>query len=509
MIVEPGAGSGDAGLYVFFPYFIEECLVIERRFEYNCCMQLGDHTRHDRDDRLPVDGILDKLNDNLAELATAIETGGLDRLETEEKVAVWKRFEIIRNRLPLVDHRLIAHAEATDLPGSYCSATMTRFLMRAFQLSHAEAASRVRAAAAFGARISMLGERLEPKLPKLAALQADGALTVEKVAIVERAMAKLSRPGLDPEAVQTAEQLLAEHAPVLEPNDLKRFALRVVDAADPDGPEPVDDHLQQDRRYLELNQRRDGMWQLKGRLTSTVGAQLNAILDPLAKPRTTTIEDESGKFTQIPDERPYVQRLHDALDEICGRLLKSQDQPSVGGVPASVIVTIHLDDLLAKAGLAETTDGSQLTFDQLWRIADEAEIWPTIINRKSVPLVLGRSQRLASKGQTMALIARDAGCSFPGCTHPASWCERHHILDWISGGLTDLDNLTLLCRYHHTHFLQKGWTCRINADGLPEWMPPRWVDRAQRPQINARIRRLNTQRRLERRGRPRRTPVAA
>ena len=106
---------------------------------------------------------------------------------------------------------------------------------------------------------------------------------MEKVAIVERAMAKLSRPGLDPEAVQTAEQLLAEHAPVLEPNDLKRFALRVVDAADPDGPEPVDDHLQQDRRYLELNQRRDGMWQLKGRLTSTVGAQLNAILDPLGQ----------------------------------------------------------------------------------------------------------------------------------------------------------------------------------------------------------------------------------
>jgi hypothetical protein len=21
----------------------------------------------------------------------------------------------------------------------------------------------------------------------------------------------------------------------------------------------------------------------------------------------------------------------------------------------------------------------------------------------------------------------------------------------------------LLCRYHHTHFLQKGWSCRINA----------------------------------------------
>ena len=252
---------------------------------------------------------------------------------------------------------------------------------------------------------------------------------------------------------------------------------------------------------MELRKRRDGMWGLKGRLTTTVGAQLNAILDPLAKPRTSSIEDADGTTTKISDERPSMQRLHDALEEACAKLLKSADLPSVGGVPASVVVTINLEDLLAKAGLAETTDGSQFTSDQLWRIADEAEIWPIIINRHGVPLALGRSQRLASKGQTMALIARDVGCSFPGCTHPASWCDRHHILDWILGGHTDLDNLTLLCRYHHTHFLQKGWTCRINDDGLPEWSPPRWIDRDQPPQINARIRRLHAQRNLTRRRR--------
>jgi hypothetical protein len=100
-----------------------------------------------------------------------------------------------------------------------------------------------------------------------------------------------------------------------------------------------------------------------------------------------------------------------------------------------------------------------MSSDQLLRIADEAEIWPTIIDPNGVPLALGRSQRLASRGQTMALIARDSGCSFPGCNHPPQWCDRHHILDWILGGLTDLDNLTMLCRYHHTHFLQKGWLC--------------------------------------------------
>jgi hypothetical protein len=244
------------------------------------------------------------------------------------------------------------------------------------------------------------------------------------------------------------------------------------------------------------------------RLSNTVGAQLNAIADPLTTPHSTAFEDQDGNLIQIPDERPAVQRLHDALEEACARLLNADDQPSVDGVPASVVVTISLQELLAKTGLAETADGTQLTAEQLLRIADEAEIWPTIIDRNGVPLALGRTRRLASPGQTLALIARDAGCSFPGCTHPPSYCDRHHIRDWILGGLTDLDNLTLLCRYHHTHFLQKGWTCRINTDRLPEWIPPHWIDQNQQPHINTRIRRLHAQRLLDR-NRRRRTLTAA
>ncbi|HEY6689094.1 MAG TPA: DUF222 domain-containing protein [Propionibacteriaceae bacterium] len=345
-------------------------------------------------------------------------------------------------KLPLVDHRLIAAAEAADLSRQYCSATMTQFLVRLLQLSHGEAAARVRAAAAVGPRSSLLGEHLEPLLPGLAVLQRDGVVSAAKVQIVERAMHQLTRPSLDTEAVAAAEQLLTEQAPILGPAELHRFAQAVVNAADPDGPEPLDDQLQQNRRYLELTQRRDGLWQLHGRLTNTVGAQLNAILDPLTTPRTTAIEDEDGNLIQIPDDRPQVQRLHDALEEACARLLNADDQPTVGGVPASVIVTITLQELLANTGLAQTADGTQLSPEQLLNIADEADIWPTILNGDVVPLALGRTRRLASPGQTMALIARDAGCSFPGCTHPAAWCDRHHILDWILGGLTDLDNLT-------------------------------------------------------------------
>ena len=64
------------------------------------------------------------------------------------------------------------------------------------------------------------------------------AVTAEKVQIVERAMHRLSRPGLCLEDVATAEQPLTDYAPVLALTDPRGYALRVVDAADPDGPEP-------------------------------------------------------------------------------------------------------------------------------------------------------------------------------------------------------------------------------------------------------------------------------
>jgi hypothetical protein len=52
----------------------------------------------------------------------------------------------------------------------------------------------------------------------------------------------------------------------------------------------------------------------------------------------------------------------------------------------------------------------------------------------------------------------------------------------------------LVCVYHHHNFATRGWTCRINPDGLPEWRPPKSVDRDQKPMINTRITALHAAR---------------
>ena len=61
------------------------------------------------------------------------------------------------------------------------------------------------------------------------------------------------------------------------------------------------------------------------------------------------------------------------------------------------------------------------------------------------------------------------------------------MIAWYGGGNTNLQNLTLVCSYHHHQFAQRGWQCKINTVGLPVWIPPKWIDRHQRPLLNARI----------------------
>jgi HNH endonuclease len=39
-------------------------------------------------------------------------------------------------------------------------------------------------------------------------------------------------------------------------------------------------------------------------------------------------------------------------------------------------------------------------------------------------------------------------CQFPGCTHTRH-LHAHHVRHWLFGGRTDIDNLILVCSFHH------------------------------------------------------------
>jgi hypothetical protein len=81
-------------------------------------------------------------------------------------------------------------------------------------------------------------------------------------------------------------------------------------------------------------------------------------------------------------------------------------------------------------------------------------------------MYLGRNRRLATPAQIAALTVRDGdGCQFPGCTHTRH-LHAHHVIPWWFGGRTDVDNLILVCSFHHRLIHEHGYRIR--------WLAGRW-----------------------------------
>jgi hypothetical protein len=97
---------------------------------------------------------------------------------------------------------------------------------------------------------------------------------------------------------------------------------------------------------------------------------------------------------------------------------------------------------------------------------------PTLGGAPSQPLEVGRTSRVVSAAQRNALVVRDRGCAFPGCDRPPGWCEAHHLVHWLHGGPTDLENLALVCRAHHRAVHEGGWRLHRGPDGRLVATPP-------------------------------------
>jgi hypothetical protein len=222
------------------------------------------------------------------------------------------------------------------------------------------------------------------------------------------------------------------------------------------------------------------------------------------------------------DPREHGARLLDALVTVCRQAQARAGEPGEDGLPADhgavprMLVSTTLDAIRAglaheQAGMplwqtnqpsqpAESADAGQgcpgagdgttdpagagirvgglvnglpLSVAAVRRLACDAEIIPAVLGSKGQVLDLGRSQRLVSTAQWHALMLRDGGCSFPGCGRLPIACDAHHLVHWVDGGRTDLANLVVLCRRHHTVLHTSPWQARINpGDGKPEFRPP-------------------------------------
>ncbi|MGI8879985.1 MAG: DUF222 domain-containing protein [Jatrophihabitans sp.] len=165
---------------------------------------------------------------------------------------------------------------------------------------------------------------------------------------------------------------------------------RIVATLDPDGT-LTDDTEHQRRRGGTLTVHRDGSGDLKVHFTPEAVAVVQAVVLPLAKPRPA---GDAGR-----DERSAGQRLHDAILDMARRLLSSGTLPTTGGTPATVLLTMTLDQLETRTGLVTTGHGGQLTVNQALRLAGEADVIPVVIDTDGF-LGYGLTLRTASAMQS-------------------------------------------------------------------------------------------------------------
>ena len=179
-------------------------------------------------------------------------------------------------------------------------------------------------------------------------------------------------------------------------------------------------------------------------------------------------------------------------------LLRSEQLGDCNGVPTTMLVTMSFEQLRSGEGLARTGHGATVPVRSVLANIGDARIFPVILDENpatgppergphkslfnSVKPVAayGTTHRIFTEGQRLAMIARDKGCSFPGCTVAPQWCEAHHITEWQFGRRTSIDDAALLCGYHHREFEHLGWEC-VMVDGIPHFVPPRWLDGERTP----------------------------
>ncbi|WP_407727311.1 DUF222 domain-containing protein [Rhodococcoides fascians] len=191
------------------------------------------------------------------------------------------------------------------------------------------------------------------------------------------------------------------------------------------------------------------------------------------------------------DRRTQNERRHDALKIALRHTLASGTLGTHRGLPVTAIVTMSLNDLDAGCGYAMTATGSRVSIRDAIRMASHAHHYLTIFDDNGRALYLGRSKRIASADQRIVLIARDRGCSFPSCTRPATWCQAHHLDDWVEGGPTDIDSLTFGCDMHHAlvgtgpgKWATTKTTAAHRYPGRTLWHPPTGMDPTRRGLIN-------------------------
>ena len=413
----------------------------------------------------------------------------VDLLTRGDLVAALDDLEILGCQLPTLSHRLLARLQTEATPQEMGAKNWKQVLSVRWRISAGEAHRRLTDAALLAPRQSVTGPSLPPVLEPTAVALAHGLINAEHVEVIRKAVDKL--PGFVDTATRDKFEIdLVRTAVGVGPKELHDTAARTLFLLDQDGPEPDDTERARKRGLTKSKQRADGMTDLTATLTPEAWAVWEVLFAKYAAPGMCNPEDPEPCTAGTPsqaqidnDHRSPAQRRHDAILAVGRIALMSGDLGQLNGLPVSVIIRTTLQDLESRAGIGVTGGGTVVPIADVIRMASHAHHYLAVFdNATGSALDLFRTRRTASPAQRIMLIARDGGCTKPGCTVGAYGTQVHHVVqDWINGGNTNVNDNGLACGPDNRSVDPDngGWSTQMNNRHEVEWIPPPNLDTGQ------------------------------
>lgn len=283
------------------------------------------------------------------------------------------------------------------------------------------------------------------------------------------------------DALSSAVHKLIVEAHSLDVDRLFRRARQLRDEIDTAGVADRE-RARRDARSLRVFRGGDGMTRATWVLDPESAAVVTDLYDRATSPRRGGPTFLSPRDVELvermrADERTPEQYASDAFLDLLRAGADADSSALLSSGAPSVRIVTTARDLRDGSGSAEIEGQTDVvSLPTVQRMICSGTYTPILLASTGQPLDVGRSQRLFTVRQRVALAARDGGCRWAGCERPPSWCEAHHIEPWQSGGRTDVADGILLCRHHHLLVHNNGWRIerRRGPDGLDEYqaIPP-------------------------------------
>lgn len=346
-----------------------------------------------------------------------------------------------------------------------------------------------------------------PKLPQISEAFREGRLSYSKV----RAMTRVATPKNEEYLLMIARHGTASHMERLVRSYRRLGRQEALDR----------DRQREDERVLTWHIDEDGCYVLRARLPPEQGALVVRALDAVGDetraqksdsveaPKLNQIQSQNQNQTQTqtrnsPQSRTRASPRSPTSPEPRSRTIAPREQAMLRADALAQLAdsylagaragrnggdryTLHLHTDLATlrtdghGAESETGEGINVSAEVSRRLACDCAVVPWKKDKDAGTINLGRRTRTISSALRRALQHRDGGCGFPGCT-ARHHLDAHHVVHWADGGPTDLENLLLLCRYHHRLVHEGGFSVTKDAVGKARFSDPQGRPLADAPE---------------------------